>query len=65
MWRRFLCFIGWHSWIYERPLDVLDLRTLLGEDYKTPLRVCRHCHRVQEWLLGYGGSEPGCWIRTR
>ena len=63
-WRRLRCFLGLHDWAYTRPLSELDIFPM-GQEYEVPRRACLCCDVKQRWLPGYGGSEPGCWLRYR
>ena len=61
---RILCALGIHKWKSDRPVTLYDMYpNPFDKDYKTPRAVCLRCGTRGEWLPGYGGSEPGCWMR--
>ena len=56
-----LCQLGFHWWLYTRPVDALDAFPPLFLTRQLPARQC-YCGNRQKWLPGYGGSELGCWL---
>ena len=56
-----LCKMGFHWWLYNRPVDALDCFPPRFMLRSLPHRQC-YCGARQRWLPGYGGSEIGCWL---
>jgi len=62
--------MAWRCWIKHRWIEY----AINGTTTRDPFpfnpgykcwRKCERCSKKQRWLPGYGGSELGCWRKSR